>query len=79
MKLLWCNGLTCSYGQLVGGSIYFQFICALSYMQNLFGVMALHAAMVNLGDPSACSICELAYVSNLCHVMVLQRSMLDLT
>ena len=71
VKLLWCNGLACSYGQLVGRSICLQFICALSYMWNLFGVMVLHAAMVNLGGSIYLQyICALSYVSNLCGVMV---------
>ena len=56
VKLLCCNGLACSYDWW--GVHLPSVLCALSYMWNLFGVMVLHAAMVNLGGSSACSIYE---------------------
>ena len=57
VKLIWYNGLACTYGWLTGGSICLWDICALSYVWNLCGVMILHAAMVDcLGQPSACGI-----------------------
>ena len=46
VKLIWCNGLACSYGQF-GGSICLQYICALSYVSKLCGVMVLHRSMFN--------------------------------
>ena len=32
VKLIWCNGLACTYGQLTGRSICHQYICAFCYM-----------------------------------------------
>ena len=47
VKLIWCNGLAFSYDRLTGGSICLQYVCALSYVSNLCGVMVLHVAMVD--------------------------------
>ena len=72
---MWCNDLACSYGQLVGGPSAFGLYVHCPICETVFGVMVLHAAMVNL-EGSICLwyICALSYVSNLCGVMVLQRS-----
>ena len=57
LTLIWCNGLAYSYGQLTGGSICLQYICAFYYIWNLYGVMVLHTAVVDWwGVPSAFSI-----------------------
>ena len=73
-----CSGVAVMYAQKVGGSICLQYICAFSYMSNLFGVMVLHAAMVNWGG-SICLqyICAFSYMSNLFGVMVLHAAMVD--
>ena len=63
VKLIWCNGLVCSYGWLTRGSICLQFICALSFMWNLFGVVVCKACMIDcLGGPSVMHICALCYI-----------------
>ena len=46
VKLIWCNGLPCTYGHL-RGSIFHQYLCAFSNMWNWFGEMVLHAPMVD--------------------------------
>ena len=46
VKLIWCNGLACSYGQF--GDICLQYISALSYVSDLCGVMVLQRSMLDL-------------------------------
>ena len=45
VKLVFCNGIPHIYCQLGGRCILS--ICALCYMQNLFGVMVFHRSIVN--------------------------------
>ena len=48
LKLSWCNGLACSYGQLTGGQSAMD-ICALCYIYRSakFGVAVFKASMLN--------------------------------
>ena len=78
VKLIWCNGLACTYGQLTGGSICLWYICALSHVWNLCGVMILHAAMVDcLGAICLWYICAFSYMWKVLSVMVLYRYMVN--
>ena len=65
VKLIWCNGLACSYGQL-GGSICLQYICTLSYESKLMWCNGF--AEIYARSAMRCAKCGLA---------ILQASMLD--
>ena len=77
VKCIWCNGFPCTYGHL-RGSIFHQYLCAFSYMWNWFGVMVLHASMVDWwGAICLWYICAFSYMWNLWSVMVLHKYMVN--
>ena len=59
VKLLWCSGIPCIYGQLGGTSALH--ICAFCYMLHIFGVIVFHRSLVNW-NWGALDMCILLYV-----------------
>ena len=65
VKLLWCNGIPCFYGQLEGGPSAL-IICAFCYMSILFGVVVFHRCMVKLrGSICPTYMCIVLYVKHI--------------